>query len=75
MAFNDAFPAGGPQAPNYFANGGIVSREIAQQSLNIDELAAKIALANRALPAPVVAVEDIINRGNSYIQVKEGANF
>lgn len=75
MAFNNAFPAGGTQAPNYFANGGIVSREIAQQNLNLDELAAKIALANRALPAPVVAVEDIINRGNSYIKVKEGANF
>jgi len=75
MAFNNAFPAGGSTAPNYFANGGIVSREIAQQQLNIDELASKIALANSAIPAPIVAVQDIITQGNSYIQVREGANF
>jgi hypothetical protein len=38
MAFNNAFPAWGSSAPNYFfANGGIVSREIAQQQLNVDE--------------------------------------
>jgi len=75
MAFNNAFPAGGSSAPNYFAGGGIVSREIAPASLNTDELAAKIAEANRAMPAPVVAVEDIITQGNSYVKVKEGANF
>lgn len=75
MAFNNAFPAGGSSAPNYFAGGGIVSREIAQQSLNTDELAAKIAEANRTLPAPVVAVQDIINEGNSYVKVRDGANF
>jgi len=75
MAFNNAFPAGGSTAPNYFANGGIVSREIAQQQLNVDELAAKIALANSAIPAPVVAVQDIITQGNSYVRVRDGANF
>lgn len=75
MAFNNAFPAGGGSAPNYFANGGIVSREIASPSLNIDELAAKIALANSAIPAPVVAVQDIITQGNSYVQVRDAANF
>ena len=75
MAFNNAFPAGGSAAPNYFANGGIVSREIAQQQLNVDELAAKIALANSAIPAPIVAVQDIITQGNSYVRVREDANF
>ena len=75
MAFNNAFPAGGSSAPNYFASGGIVSREIAQQSMNMDELALKIAEANRAIPAPVVAVQDIINQGNSYVKVREAANF
>jgi hypothetical protein len=75
MAFNNAFPAGGSSAPNYFAGGGIVSREIASPSLNIDELAAKIADANRAIPSPVVSVEDIITQGNSYMKVREGANF
>jgi len=75
MAFNNTFPSGGTATPNYFASGGIVSREIAQQGMNMDELAIKIAEANRSLPSPVVAVEDIITRGNSYVQVKEGANF
>ncbi|MNK21293.1 hypothetical protein D3C87_395470 [compost metagenome] len=75
MAFNNAFPAGGSSAPNYFASGGIVSREIAQQGMNMDELALKIAEANRAIPAPVVAVQDIINQGNSYVKVREAANF
>jgi len=75
MAFNNAFPTGGSSAPNYSANGGIVSREIAKQQLNVDELASKIALANASLPQPVVAVQDIITQGNSYVQVREGANF
>jgi len=78
MAFNNAFPSrgsGNTTAPNYFASGGIVSREIAPQALNIDELAAKIALANRSIPAPVVAVQDIITQGNSYVQVRDRANF
>lgn len=75
MAFNNAFPAGGSSAPNYFASGGIVSREMAQPGLNIDELAAKIASANASMPAPVVAVQDIINQGNSYVRVRDAANF
>ncbi len=75
MAFNNAFPAGAGSAPNYFAGGGIVSREIATPGINPDELAAKIAEANRSLPAPVVAVQDIITQGNSYVQVRDGANF
>lgn len=75
MAFNNAFPAGGASAPNYFAGGGIVSREIAQQNLNTDELALKIAEANRMLPPPVVAVQDIVTEGNSYVRVRDAANF
>jgi hypothetical protein len=75
MAFNNAFPASGASAPNYFAGGGIVSREIAQQSLNTDELALKIAEANRTLPAPIVAVQDIVTEGNSYVRVRDAANF
>jgi len=75
MAFNNAFPAGSGAGPNYFANGGLVSREIAPQGLNTDELAAKITMANSALPAPVVAVQDIITQGNSYVRVRDGANF
>jgi hypothetical protein len=75
MAFNNAFPAGGASAPNYFAGGGIVSREIAQQTLNTDELAMKIAQANSMLPQPIVAVQDIITQGNDYVRVRDTANF
>lgn len=75
MAFNNAFPAGGASTPNYFAGGGIVSREIAQQSLNTDELALKIAQANKSLPPPVVAVQDIVTQGNDYVRIRDAANF
>lgn len=75
MAFNNAFPAGSAAAPNYFAGGGIVSREIAQQSLNTDELALKIAQANKSLPPPVVAVQDIVTQGNDYVRIRDAANF
>jgi len=75
MAFNNAFPASGTSAPNYFSGGGIVSREIAQQTLNTDELAMKIAQANSMLPTPVVSVQDIVTEGNSYVRVRDAANF
>lgn len=75
MAFNNAFPSDGASVPNYFAGGGIVSREIAQQHLNTDELALKIAEANRTLPPPVVAVQDILTEANSYVRVRDAANF
>ncbi|MFL9845462.1 hypothetical protein, partial [Flavobacterium rhizosphaerae] len=75
MAFNNTFPAGSGSAPNYFAGGGIVSREIASPGLNVDDLASKIAQANSTLPPPVVAVEDIVTQSNSYARVRQGANF
>lgn len=75
MAFNNTFPAGQATAPNYFASGGIVSREIAPQGLNTDELAAKIAHANMMIPAPVVAVQDILAKSSSHVQVRDAANF
>lgn len=75
MAFNNAFPSGAGSAPNYFASGGIVSRDIASPSLNADELALKISDANRSLPQPVVAVQDIVTEGNSFVQVRQGADF
>lgn len=75
MAFNNAFPPGRSSTANYFSGGGIVSREITQQPLNVDELASRIAEANRTLPPPVVAVQDIISQGESYVRVRDGANF
>lgn len=76
MAFNNTFTAGGSvTGGNYFESGGIVSREIAPAGLNLEELAAITVNAVKSLPAPVVAVQDIITQGNSYIQVRESANF
>jgi hypothetical protein len=75
MAFNNTFPAGGTVGSNYFENGGIVSREIAPAAINLQELAAVTINAVKSLPAPVVAVQDIITQGNSYVQVKDSANF
>ncbi|RZJ75868.1 MAG: hypothetical protein EOO45_04280 [Flavobacterium sp.] len=75
MAFNNAFPAGQASSQNYFAGGGLVSREITPSGIDIDMLALKIAEANRSLPPPVVAVQDIISESNSYIKIREGANF
>nr|WP_322625015.1 hypothetical protein [uncultured Flavobacterium sp.] len=75
MAFNNAFPTGGGSGQNYFASGGIVSREVAPKGLDMDELAAKIAQANASIPAPVVAVQDILTQSNSYVKVRQGANF
>ena len=77
MAFNNTFPAGGGGSTggNYFAQGGIVSREVAQQGINLDELAAKIAQANAAIPAPVVTVQHIVTQSSSYVKVRQAANF
>lgn len=75
MAFNNTFPAGSGSSANYFASGGIVSREMAPKGLDVDDLAAKIAQANAAIPAPVVAVQDIITQTGSHVRVRQGANF
>ena len=75
MAFNNTFPSGGISTPNYFAGGGILSREVAPAALDIDLLAAKISAANRQIPSPVVSIQDIISESNSYVKVREGANF
>ncbi|MGQ2984008.1 hypothetical protein [Flavobacterium sp.] len=75
MAFNNAFPAAGSSAPNYFAGGGIVSREITQPGMNLDELAFRIAEANRSMPAPVVAVQDIVDAGRKVAVVRDSAQF
>jgi len=75
MAFNNAYPSDGPSASNYFATGGIVSREVSQPGLNIDELAAKMAAANASLPAPVVTVEAIAVQANKSVIVKESSIY
>lgn len=75
MAFNNSFPAGGVARSNYFETGGIVSREIAPERLDFDAFAAKLADANRQLPAPVVSVREIITEANDYTAVRAGANF
>lgn len=68
-AFNNAFPAGGSMAPNYFATGGVVSREIAQTEIDYDKLSWSVAAAMQNMPSPVVAVTDIIVEGGKYTRV------
>lgn len=75
MAFNNAFPARGGGVPNYFASGGIVNRNPAQQTIDVDDFAAKLAQANASLPQPVVAVKDVITEGNKYVMVQDNASF
>lgn len=76
MAFNNTFPAVGSMGMgNYFESGGIVSRDIAPASINMQEFAAATAEAVKSMPAPVVSVQNIITGGNSYVRVRDGANF
>ncbi|RYJ44533.1 hypothetical protein [Flavobacterium beibuense] len=75
MAFNNTFPAGRSGSGNYFESGGIVSREIAPSQINMQELANLTVQAVKSIPPPVVAVEDILTQGNSYVQVRDNANF
>lgn len=70
MNFNNSYPSGAGRASNYFASGGIVSREIAPASLNVDELAMKIVEANQQVPPPVVYVQDIASQNAKIVNVK-----
>lgn len=75
MAFNNAFPAGGASAGNYFANGGIVSREMGNGGMNVLEFANATAEAVRQMPRPVVAVEEIITVSRNVVEVKNTSEF
>jgi len=77
MGFNNAFLSGGKSANgNYFATGGVVSRDIqAATGFDYDLLAVRVAGAYASMPAPVVAVTDIITKGNNYIEPIESAQY
>ncbi|TYP71489.1 coiled-coil domain-containing protein [Aquimarina intermedia] len=85
MGFNNQFTGSSTSKPNYFADGGFVSRSFTTNStanssqsgnvLDIDLLASKIADANRQLPAPITDVRDIINGVGSFNNVVDGANI
>ncbi|GFR80614.1 chromosome segregation ATPase-like protein [Elysia marginata] len=76
MEFNNAYAPGGFQRKNYFAEGGIVQREIMNQApsqiqaIDYDLLAEKIGEANRELPAPITAVQDIIKETEKFNKVE-----
>ncbi len=75
MSFNNRYRSSGYKQ-NYFASGGVVSRQnYNQNSINYDLLAGKIAMANMSLPNPIVAVTDINDGQNSYAQVVAGATI
>lgn len=78
MDFNNRFRTAGYRT-NYFASGGVVARQNQQSTgLDVDTLAYKIganvAMANANLPNPVVAVTDINDGQNSYVQVVNGSD-
>lgn len=90
MGMNEKFGNSGASVtsrPNYFAMGGVVSRNLSQpqsisvQSTPIDydllasKIGANVAIANASLPNPVVAVTDINYQQESYAQVVNGANI
>jgi len=65
----------------FAAAGGMIQRPVtvnqggANQGVDYDLLASKMAQANRSLPRPVVSVEDINTGQNDYAQVVNGANI
>lgn len=72
MAFNNAFPANsGYASSGRYANGGIVSREVASPEINIDTLALKIAEAVSSMPPPVIGVEEFISVANTRASIKQ----
>lgn len=85
LDFNNKFRTAG-YSTNYMASGGIVARNISNTSsmhIDTDALASKIG-ANvsdvmvdviKNLPNPVVAVTDINNGQNSYVEVVSGADI
>ncbi len=74
MAFNNQF-AKGKIGTTYAQNGGIISRGLNTNSLDIQSLAELTANAVSSLPAPVVGIEDILERGQRTVDVRENANF
>lgn len=79
MRYNNAYASSRANG-NYFASGGIVSRAgqsvtVNGQPIDYDLLATKLADANRQLPRPVVAVEDINTGQKKYTDVIDGANL
>lgn len=85
MKYNNGFLGGGATGHNYFANGGIVERNIGRsaqssvkvisESVNPDVLAAKLAEAYSSLPSPQVAVTDINNSQDDLVELIDGANI
>lgn len=68
------------QATTFAAAGGMIqtrntSVSNPQSLIDYDILAMKMAEANRSLPRPVVAVEDINSGQNNYADVVNGANI
>ena len=82
MAFNDKYNYGQIAKPKHYATGGILSRNnttVVQTPIDYDLLAQKIgsnvAEANKSLPSPVVAVEDIRTGVDNQVTVEQGANI
>lgn len=70
MDFNNSFN-GGSSSGGYFQGGGIITQGVRPETPNLDIIADTIA----AMPAPVVAVDEIQRVGTQYVSVKNGADL
>lgn len=75
MNFNNSYPAGGATRSNYFASGGIVSRDISSKEVDYSAIAAIVIEANATAPAPVVLVQDIAEVGSKVINTRENSSY
>lgn len=82
--YNDQYVSNATPTPNYLADGGFVQRSFTAtstasrnqgQGFDMDLFAAKVAEANRSLPAPVTDVKDVIGQVGNYNQIVNGANI
>lgn len=70
MNFNNQFGSG-RSGGGMFEGGGIITQGVKPEALDLNMIVGAI----QAIPAPVVAVEEIQTVGNRYINVKANADF
>lgn len=70
MDFNNSYN-GGSSNRGFFAGGGIITQGVKPNTMDLSSITEAIA----AMPAPIVAVDEIQKVGNRYATVQDNANF